>query len=121
MKRIFFGTPPGARGTATPQPDPFGSDDYEIIIESIVDDPKVRMLSRSFLLHIKCPKYQDPMVLLLEYLAKVSALDPCCVFTSIHINSIVNRVACTTLRCGSCSRRRLATNSGSHSHESDCE
>ena len=99
MKRIFFGTVPWVE-SETSRPDPFGSDD-EIVIESIVDVPKVRLLLQSFLTHIlKHPKYEDPMDLLLEYLAKVSVSGLLC-----HINSIANCVACTTLRYGPCSRQ----------------
>ena len=79
---------------ATSGPDPSGSDRSRIHRRRSEGEisPSV------FLTYIfKCPKYEDLMDLLLEYLAKVSALDACC-----HINSIMNCVACTTSRYGSC-------------------
>lgn len=95
MKRIFFGTVPWVE-RATSGPDPSGSD-YEIVVRRRSEGEISPLVFLSYI--FKCPKYEDPMDLLLEYLAKVSALDPCC-----HINPIVNCVACTTLRYGSCSR-----------------
>jgi hypothetical protein len=59
-------------------------------------------------------QYQDPLHVLLDYIAKVSTADLCYIFTlRDYINSNVGGdVAGARMRCGPRSRRRLETNSG---------
>ncbi|KAH9066171.1 hypothetical protein EDB87DRAFT_1589300 [Lactarius vividus] len=67
VKRFFFGLVPRIKAAAEPKPDTRGNDPEPE--KEGVPIPSVT-------------KYQDPMHVLLEYIAKVSAVDPCHIFTT---------------------------------------
>ncbi|KAH9038303.1 hypothetical protein EDB84DRAFT_1098834 [Lactarius hengduanensis] len=81
-KRFFFGLIPRIRGAAEPKPDPRGNDREPKKVIPIPSVGKVRLLFFDFLVFMVRSKYRDPLHVLLEYVAKVSAVGPCHIFTT---------------------------------------
>ncbi|KAI9445965.1 hypothetical protein H4582DRAFT_2163098, partial [Lactarius indigo] len=83
VKRFFFGLVPRIRGAAEPKPDTRGDNpepEKKVAPAPVV--AKVRLLFFGFPVFMARSKYRDPLHVLLEYIAKVSAIDLCHIFTS---------------------------------------
>ena len=93
----------GFRAKQTAKPKPEIDLEQKYTIEYIGASAEVRIPFLALLPQILIPmrsKHRDPLDLLSEYIAKVSATN-LCLFDSDHVNFIAKCVACTRLRYGS--------------------